>query len=1122
MLPPLPKSASGHQKRLGFYDKIRLIGVDCISSKDFYDLAEICNNFLARKKKTSSARLLGELAHQNLPEPIKQICSHLAEAASGLISATAAERRDIGPIGIDQNRPRRIISFREAIDIVIRYLPVRRAQDYLCYTEHGVRTRWQQDNAQIAQAIGDITSEEDVSLARRVLVLAWLKKAQLRKPTEEQLEFIIDTHHSIRVTARAGSGKTETVATKILFLLHFVGISPFNILALVFNVEARDDLIQRVMDLESKAGFATKGPYAVMNFDRLARGVVQPQANILKGGELSHKIKGLVHFFLSEQSGHSGIIQQFMLTSFQADWNKWLLNNERYSLDQLDQLRSILMEEAIDGTSVKSKGEKRIADFLFEHSIDYKYEYPWRTDRGIVIYPDFYLPRFKSVIEYWGMEGDKDYDEAAEFKRRYWNTKPGYTLIQIFPRQLKGLSPDFLQGREADYQMINDIIKDTLAENGCVDIELRRLSDDELLDKLKKRIELEFEKLIITALTRLGQRCRTNADVVTLVSRYETQEAAERQFVDLLPVIDHAYRDLLSSNHATDFAQLKWACIDQLSQGISSFTVEKGTVRVFPEKIRYIFIDEFQDFSDLYQSIVQSLLHHANDAVVNAVGDDWQMINRFAGSDLSLFHGFSESFPRPRELTLTTNFRSSRQVVEFCNAVMDGLGTPAQVAQHLKEVKGRVVQVSLSHLKLTDAEQLYFKADPTISSLLRLIPACIKRLKFNELIDNFKANNQNSEGLKPFFYILTRTNYPKGLKVGIEDFRFLKTTKGRGLSFLDAFLVSVYKNDLVPTSVRALTAHRSKGKEAEVILLLAPEQYPLIHPTSCFLGIFGDDLGTIIDDERRLFYVACSRARQELYLLTFSPEKLPDYLPNHLLESLDWSEAPYVRKVPADVYKIEITNRDGESNALYSNMYRLKEELGFSFTNENGIPVRWQQLENSLQVVARYVAELVNEFRETSLKLTLFDAAGGVCFQWPGPVDPLDFLAACHASDTLSQNDRPERAGGMTGQNQVFIDPLCSSIFEYFLDPRHGLHHFKPEIGYELLQSGLVVAEAELAWPRQKAAIVLAADDYEQFIDNGWRVWIATSESDEQTDHVEMIDLPAVLTYLRSVPQDPR
>jgi DNA helicase IV len=1126
-------------------------------------LAVACRHLRANQN-TDAQRILRKLLSQPLPFLVEVLASSLDRVASGSLSFIAAEHEVICATGMDGLSQESLVTVKHAVKVILKYendliqsikvnlqeehrlarerdakerarkerekreahlaaearrqKQEKKIQALLAYTEHGIRIHWQKENSQLAELIEEGAISSDIAAAKRKLVVEWLKSHQFRIPTEEQLEFIIDTHHSIRVTARAGSGKTETVAIKILFLLHYVGIAPYHILALVFNVEAREDLTRRIRDLEHKAGFSTKGPYAVMNFDRLARGVVQPQAKILKGSELSKKIKELVHFFLRGQNENSELIKQFMLTSFQADWNKWLQNNERYSLDQLDQLRGHLMEEAIDGTPLKSKGEKRIADFLFEHSVDYKYEYPWRTDRGVVIYPDFYLPQLKLVIEYWGMEGDKDYDDSAEFKRRYWNKKPGYTLIEIFPHHLSGLSPDFLNGREDDYRAITELIKQALNENGCADIELRRLSDEELLDKLKKRIELEFEKLLNTSLTRLGQRCRTNADVVALVSRYQTQEAAERQFVDLLPVIDQAYRDLLSGNHATDFAQLKWACIDLLDHGISSFTVEKRTVRVYPDRLRYVFIDEFQDFSELYQAIVLSLIKHANGAVVNAVGDDWQMINRFAGSDLSLFHGFSESFPRPRELKLTTNFRSSSQVVDFCNAVMKGQGAPAQVANHLKDVKGRVAQVALSNLRLTDAEEIYFKSDPTISSLLRLIPACINQLQFNELIVNAEASHEGTEVLKPFFYLLSRTNYPQGLKVSAEDFRFIKKAKGRGLGFLDAFLVSVYEKELLPASIRALTAHRSKGKEAEVVLLLAPEQYPLIHPTSSFLGIFGDDLVTIIDDERRLFYVACSRARQWLFLLTFAPEKLPSYLPTHLLESFDWSEAPYVRKVPAGFYKVEITNQAGERNALYNNMHRLKEELGFSYIEDNGIPIRWQQLENSLEEVGRYVAELVDEFRKTRLQLTLFDAAGGICFQWPGPVDPLDFLAACQVSESSSQTDQPERAGGMASEDQVFIDPLCNSIYEYFLDPHHRLQHFKPESGYELMQSGLVVAEAELAWPRQKAAIVLTVDDYEQFIDNGWRVWITTSESDEQTDHMELIDLPVVLTYLRSVP----
>ena len=1103
-------------------DQFVLLAVLCAAfqttrhlEEDQSDLSDskqaLCNLFeqtLPGIQNTTKARLAAD--EKKRQEHIKvvldqknkqeQLQKEAKEAAEKLLEALTRKRQ--------QDEEDRKEALRQA---------QKRIKTALCLTEHGLRVHWQKSDCEIAAQIGQPDNPECIGIVRKELALSWLESNHFRFPTDEQLEFIIDTHHSIRVTARAGSGKTETVATKILFLLHFIGLSPDHILALVFNVEARNDIIKRIEDLEEQAGLMSKGPYSVMNFDRLAYGVVRPKANILDEKGFSQKIKELVNFFLSAECEHSELIKQFMLISFEADWDKWLSNNERYTLDQLDQLRSLLTEEAIDGTLVKSKGEKRIADFFFEHNIDYQYEYPWRTDHGVVIYPDFYLPQYKLIIEYWGMHGDKDYDESSEFKRSYWDTKPGYNLVEIFPSHLSGLSPNFLQGREEDYAAIAELIKQALIEQGCGNIELCKLSDEELLAKLKNRISMEVEKLFSTSLARLGQRCRSNADVISLVNRYKTSDEAERQFINLLPIIDQTYRDLLSANHATDYAKLKWDCINLIEQGISSFAVEKGTIQVYPARLRYIFIDEFQDFSEVYQKIIQALLYHANDAVVNAVGDDWQMINRFAGSDLSLFHGFSDAFPRTKNLTLTTNFRSSPQVVEFCNALMEGQGAQANVADHLKEVKGRVTQVSLSNLQLTDAEEHYFKADPIISSLLRLIPACMSQLGLNEKFDIAQSTNQGEESLKPFFYVLTHTNYPKGLKVGADHFSFMKNESGRSLSFLHKFLAKIYNKELFPTAISALTAHRSKGKEAEVVFLLAPEQFPLIHPSSVFLGIFGDDLNTIINDERRLFYVACSRARKWLFLLTFAPAKQPDYLPKHLLELFNWDEAPYVRKIPDGLYRIEITNQKGDFKALFDNMERLKVFWGFNFTKDNGVPIRWQKLECTLPEVTRYITQLIEEFKDAKLQWVLFDAAGDSIFQWPGPIDPKAFLNATLQIEANTQSAPPPAIAIPIIDERQHVNSLCLSVYEYFLDPKHMLQEFKPQTGFELIKARHVIAQAELAWPKYKSAVVITEDDYINFINQGWRAWLPAIDDDDNnhSSNMEILELPTLLSHLR-------
>ena len=87
-----------------------------------------------------------------------------------------------------------------------------------------------------------------------------------------------------------------------------------------------------------------------------------------------------------------------MMESFKDDWEKVLKLDKLSTQSDLDRLRSCLTEETLDGKSVKSRAEKRIADYLFEHDIGYHYEYPFTTDEGNIIRPDFYIPKPNKII----------------------------------------------------------------------------------------------------------------------------------------------------------------------------------------------------------------------------------------------------------------------------------------------------------------------------------------------------------------------------------------------------------------------------------------------------------------------------------------------------------------------------------------------------------------------------------------------------------------------------------------------------------------------------------------------------------------------------------------------------
>jgi DNA helicase-4 len=103
-----------------------------------------------------------------------------------------------------------------------------------------------------------------------------------------------------------------------------------------------------------------------------------------------------------------------------------------------------LPRESLKGDYVKSFGEKVIANTLFQHAVDYKYERNFRWD-GTNYRPGFTIllgPKRGVVIEYFGLEGDADYDSMSAKKRDFWARCPGWTLVELTPDDLRSRGAD--------------------------------------------------------------------------------------------------------------------------------------------------------------------------------------------------------------------------------------------------------------------------------------------------------------------------------------------------------------------------------------------------------------------------------------------------------------------------------------------------------------------------------------------------------------------------------------------------------------------------------------------------------------------------------------------------------
>ena len=98
----------------------------------------------------------------------------------------------------------------------------------------------------------------------------------------------------------------------------------------------------------------------------------------------------------------------------------------------------------------------------------------------------------------------------------------------------------------------------------------------------------------------------------------------------------------------------------------------------------YILVDEFQDISPDRMRLLKALLDHSPDAQLFAVGDDWQAIFRFAGSDIGIMREFSQHFGESEQLPLETTFRCVDRIAEVATEFI--LRNPAQIPKTVRTV----------------------------------------------------------------------------------------------------------------------------------------------------------------------------------------------------------------------------------------------------------------------------------------------------------------------------------------------------------------------------------------------------------------------------------------------------
>jgi len=727
-----------------------------------------------------------------------------------------------------------------------------------------------------------------------------LRLARLGMPLDaEQLRACARPEQHRLIRARAGSGKTRTLAALAALTIHDEALDPDKVLILAFNKKAANEIGDRVRGAAGIDEFRN-----ARTFHSLAWQLADHA-----GRELIFDDGALA----PSRQKQKGFMERLMASIMNPAFRERLYEFFRRELEQLDRLGSNLSKEelvafrrslvdyTLGGETVKSNGEKFIADLLFEHDIAYRYEKVWSWDkqnrlRGTAYRPDFTIidGGRDFILEHWAVNPDdpsahlpdwwetttQDYLDQIKAKREFWE-KRGVALLETHTGMLA-------RGREA----FEESLKSLLEGAG---IPCRKIPHDELTRRVAEapRAVSRMADLFLQFISRAKKRGWKVEDMTRIVRDAPDPEPRNRAFHELAVHAYAAYERQLVAQSAMDFDDLLISaakCV-QKDGGAARLQLDrKDSIAI--RDLRWILIDEFQDFSELYYRVIRAILEVNPSIRVVAVGDDWQAINGFAGAQLIFFNAFDEHFSDAGAATISMNRRSGRAIVGAGNHLMEGHGEPA-LAHH--KFDGKIDVVAVDKVWVENGS-VYEEVATSVRKdgrkvvnleLAKALKVCVDCILSSVFTDS-------AQGLRwmPAVLILARTGHAYGESLsGFGECLEQALHRHSDLQNLanDFAVVGGRRKSVTDGAVpiEVMTAHKAKGKEADTVIVLESvmRQFPKVHADNQLFGPFGVTAEDVLAEERRLFYVAATRAEHRLIFLTETGKESP-YLGTMMMKFL--------------------------------------------------------------------------------------------------------------------------------------------------------------------------------------------------------------------------------------------
>ena len=438
------------------------------------------------------------------------------------------------------------------------------------------------------------------------------------------------------------------------------------------------------------------------------------------------------------------------------------------------------------------------------------YEHDTASDTHSQYHPDFYYPDIGLYHEHFGVNANGD--PPPHFDRNY---KRGVAWKRLTHEQMGTKLFETASHQITDGTALNNL-KTRLIEEGLTlkfDPDRKAAGAQPVSPKDIARLLRVFQQHAKSNGLR-GERLRAAIEAQAKDGHAERLEL----FVNIYERVAAEWENKLRANGWIDFENMLIQAADYIESGS------------YKSPFAIVLSDEFQDSSRARIRMLKALSSRAG-VHLCVVGDDWQGINRFAGADIQVMPEFEKIFPNATRLTLNTTFRCPKHLCDVSSAFIQA--NPVQIRKKVKTTNIYAAKRYLLALGFENSAAANVHLADQISHMHRLIAA-------GKLMPNPKGRVS----------VLLLGRYRNDQPIQLSQWQ---------RQFGDRL------------DIDFKTVHRSKGLEADYVMLI--NMIEDAHGFPC--QIEDDPILQIpmpapdlfpMAEERRLFYVALTRARRQVWI----------------------------------------------------------------------------------------------------------------------------------------------------------------------------------------------------------------------------------------------------------------